>query len=49
VRTIDAGYNSYITKEKALFYDTRNDRGDKLSQSLYFISLKTGKFLETGG
>ena len=47
VRTIEAGYKKaglYITKEKALFYDTRNDRGDKLSQGLYFISLKAGKY-----
>jgi len=47
VRTIEAGYKKaglYITKEKALFYDARNDRGDKLSQGLYFISLKAGKY-----
>ncbi|MFH0775981.1 MAG: T9SS type A sorting domain-containing protein [bacterium] len=47
VKTIDAGYKKaglYITKEKALFYDTKNDRGDKLSQGLYFISLKAGKY-----
>ncbi|MFH0774719.1 MAG: T9SS type A sorting domain-containing protein, partial [bacterium] len=47
VKTIDAGYKKaglYITKEKAILYDTRNDRGDKLSQGLYFISLKAGKY-----
>ncbi|MBU2461980.1 T9SS type A sorting domain-containing protein, partial [bacterium] len=47
VRTIEAGWKKaglYIKQDKALFYDTRNDRGDKLSQGLYFISLKAGKY-----
>ena len=47
VRTIEAGHKkagSYIKQDKALFYDTRNDRGDKLSQGLYFIKLKAGKY-----
>ncbi|MFH0774580.1 MAG: hypothetical protein V2A53_03680 [bacterium] len=47
MKTIEAGWKKaglYITKEKALFYNTRNDRGDKLSQGLYFISLKAGKY-----
>ncbi|MBU1599159.1 T9SS type A sorting domain-containing protein, partial [bacterium] len=47
VRTIEAGYKkagSYIKQDKALFYDLRNDKGDKLSQGLYFIKLKAGKY-----
>jgi len=47
VRTIEAGWKKaglYIKQDKALFYDTRNDRGDKLSQGLYFIKLKAGKY-----
>ncbi|MFH0775323.1 MAG: cohesin domain-containing protein, partial [bacterium] len=47
VKTIDAGYKKaglYIAKEKALFCNLRNDRGDKLAQGLYFINLKAGKY-----
>ncbi|MEK9149926.1 MAG: hypothetical protein AAB267_07775, partial [Candidatus Desantisbacteria bacterium] len=51
VKTIEAGYKKaglYITKDKALSYNLRNDRGDKLSQGLYFISLKAGKYSGNG-
>ncbi|MBU1345239.1 MAG: T9SS type A sorting domain-containing protein, partial [Proteobacteria bacterium] len=47
VKTIEAGptkAGSYTKKDRAIFYDVRNDRGDKLSQGLYFISLKAGKY-----
>ena len=47
VKTIEAGWKKaglYITKEKALFWNGKNDRGDKLSQGLYFINLKAGKY-----
>ncbi|MEK9149312.1 MAG: hypothetical protein AAB267_04615 [Candidatus Desantisbacteria bacterium] len=51
VKTIEAGYKKaglYITKDKALSYNLRNDRGDKLSQGLYFINLKAGKYSGSG-
>ncbi|MDI6752644.1 MAG: T9SS type A sorting domain-containing protein, partial [bacterium] len=51
VKTIEAGYKKaglYTTKEKALSVQMRNDRGDKLSQGLYFISLKAGKYSGRG-
>ncbi|MEK9149627.1 MAG: dockerin type I domain-containing protein, partial [Candidatus Desantisbacteria bacterium] len=51
VKTIEAGYKKaglYITKEKALSYNLRNDKGDKLSQGLYFITLKAGKYSGKG-
>jgi len=47
VKTIEAGYKKaglYITKEKALFYDLRNDSGAKVAQGLYFINLKAGRY-----
>ncbi|MFH0775526.1 MAG: hypothetical protein V2A53_08590 [bacterium] len=34
----------YIKQDRAILYDVKNDRGDKLSQGLYFISLKAGKY-----
>ena len=51
VKTIEAGYKKaglYIAKEKALSYSLQNDRGDKLSQGLYFINLRAGKYSGAG-
>ncbi|MBI4753391.1 T9SS type A sorting domain-containing protein [Candidatus Desantisbacteria bacterium] len=51
VKTIEVGYKKaglYIAKEKALSYNLQNDRGDKLSQGLYFINLKAGKYSGKG-
>ena len=51
VKTIDAGYKKaglYINSQKALSYSLMNDRGDKLSQGLYFINLKAGKYSGRG-
>ena len=51
VQTIEAGYKKaglYIAKEKALACPLRNDRGDKLSQGLYFIRLTAGEYSGKG-
>jgi flagellar hook assembly protein FlgD len=50
VRTIEAGHKqagSYTNENSALSWDLRNDRGDKLSQGLYFINLRAGKYSGT--
>ena len=50
MKTIEAGYlkaGLYINSQKALSYSLMNDRGDKLSQGLYFIRLTAGKFSAT--
>ncbi|MBU2461792.1 T9SS type A sorting domain-containing protein, partial [bacterium] len=47
VKTIEAGYKkagSYTKQDRAIFLDGRNDRGDKLSQGLYFINLRAGRY-----
>ena len=51
IQTIEAGYKKaglYIAKEKTLACPLRNDRGDKLSQGIYFINLKAGKYSGRG-
>ncbi len=34
----------YTTKTRAIFWDTRNDKGQAVSKGLYFIRLTAGKF-----
>jgi hypothetical protein len=51
VKEINAGYKKaglYLTKETALSYNLKNDRGDKLSQGLYFINLRAGRYSGRG-
>ncbi|MBI4777915.1 T9SS type A sorting domain-containing protein, partial [Candidatus Desantisbacteria bacterium] len=51
VKEINAGYKKaglYIAREKALSYNLRNDKGDRLSQGLYFIRLTAGKYSGKG-
>ncbi|MEW6103328.1 MAG: T9SS type A sorting domain-containing protein, partial [bacterium] len=47
VRTIEAGQRkagSYTQKERAIFFDLKNDQGQNLSSGLYFYKLKAGEF-----
>ncbi|MEW6104004.1 MAG: T9SS type A sorting domain-containing protein, partial [bacterium] len=52
VRTIDVGFRkkgSY-TKAKegsAIFFDLKNNQGEKLSSGLYYYKLNAGKFSDT--
>lgn len=48
VRILDLGYKeagSYITKDKAAYWDGRNNEGEKVASGLYFYQLKAGDFL----
>ncbi|MDI6752604.1 MAG: FlgD immunoglobulin-like domain containing protein, partial [bacterium] len=50
VRTIDAGERkagSYTKQDRAIFWDRRNDSGQKVSSGLYFIKLSAGRFSST--
>ena len=40
-----AGY--YITKEKAVYWDGRNEAGEAASSGVYFYQLRTGHFVAT--
>jgi hypothetical protein len=41
----EAGY--YIKQDSAIFWDLKNDRGERISAGLYFYRLKAGKFSDT--
>jgi hypothetical protein len=50
VKRIDAGYKKagfYTEKDKALFWNLRNDRGERVSKGLYFVRFTAGKFSAT--
>ncbi|HAW50593.1 TPA: hypothetical protein DCX16_06565 [bacterium] len=47
IRTIDVGQRrrgSYTQKDKAIFWDLRNDNAQPVSKGLYFYKLKAGDF-----
>ncbi|MDI6752397.1 MAG: carboxypeptidase regulatory-like domain-containing protein [bacterium] len=50
VRTIDAGprkAGSYTKQDRAIFWDRRNDSGERVASGLYYINLKLDKFSAT--
>jgi methionine-rich copper-binding protein CopC len=47
VRTLRLGYRDagiYVTKQKAVHWDGRNDLGEPVSSGVYFYSIKAGNF-----
>ncbi|MDI6752036.1 MAG: carboxypeptidase regulatory-like domain-containing protein [bacterium] len=47
IKTINAGprkAGSYTKQDRAIFWDGKNDNGQKVSKGLYFINLKADKF-----
>jgi len=50
IRTINLGEKvagSYITRDKAAYWDGKNDLGEKVSSGVYFYTLKAGEFKAT--
>ncbi|MDI6751925.1 MAG: FlgD immunoglobulin-like domain containing protein [bacterium] len=50
VRTIEAGpkkTGSYTKQDRAIFWDGKNDTGQKVANGLYYINLKADKFSAT--
>ncbi|MEK9148633.1 MAG: T9SS type A sorting domain-containing protein, partial [Candidatus Desantisbacteria bacterium] len=50
VKTIDAGpknKGSYTKQDRAIFWDLKNNSGQKVSSGLYFIKLSAGSFSAT--
>ena len=50
VRTIGVGHKSvgyYLTREKAVYWDGRNENGERISSGVYFYTLITGDYTQT--
>ena len=50
VRKIDLGFQPtgyYITKEKAAYWDGRNETGERIASGVYFYHIRAGKYSET--
>ncbi len=50
VRTLQLGHQSagaYISKDKAAYWDGRNEAGEEVSSGIYFYALKAGNFIAT--
>ncbi len=50
VRTIGVGHKSvgyYLTREKAVYWDGRNENGERISSGVYFYTLMTDHYTET--
>jgi flagellar hook assembly protein FlgD len=50
IRNINLGEKragSYITKDKAAYWDGKNDLGERVSSGVYFYTLKAGEFKAT--
>ena len=47
IRTLDFGNQqagNYATKDKAVYWDGKNDCGERVSSGVYFYQLQAGKF-----
>ncbi|MBC8232168.1 T9SS type A sorting domain-containing protein [bacterium] len=50
IRTVDLGQRSagvYVSQNKAVYWDGRNDAGQKVASGIYFYTLKADKFTAT--
>lgn len=50
VRTLDLGFKSegfYISKDKAAYWNGRNNLGEQTSSGIYFYTIQTSNFIAT--
>lgn len=51
IKTLDLGdkmQGAYLSKDKAAYWDGRNEAGEKVVSGVYFYTIQTGKFIDTG-
>ncbi|MBC8235189.1 T9SS type A sorting domain-containing protein, partial [bacterium] len=51
VKTLHLGYKEagyYLNREKAAFWDGKNDRGERVASGIYFYTMQTRNFTATG-
>ena len=50
IRTIEVGHKPmgyYLTRERAVYWDGRNEKGERISSGVYFYTLITGHYTQT--
>ena len=50
VRTIEVGHKPvgyYLTRERAVYWDGRNENGERISSGVYFYTLNTENYIQT--
>jgi len=50
IRTLDMGYRpvgAYITKDKAAYWNGKNEAGEQVSSGVYFYTIQAGEFIAT--
>ena len=50
IRTLQLGNqdaDAYVSRDRAAYWDGRNDVGEKVSSGVYFYTLKAGDFIAT--